>query len=364
MFRVISMIIKLVIHAIKVYNKSLLHMNKFILTLFLINVALSQSPHGQINIQCSSCHSTSGWKPIKEKIDFDHSTTGFQLVDSHAKVKCTDCHKKDNKGNLIFSSVGKSCSSCHFDFHAGELGNRCQDCHSFKTWKLYDVVRKHNNTRFPLSGVHASLKCESCHLRGGIFQVVSIPVECVSCHEKNYNEAKRPDHIILNFSKNCGDCHTIKAISWTGERAFHNRTGFPLTGAHQIISCDKCHIDWKFDVLIPTDCYPCHRIQYENAKNPNHLTAGFPTTCATCHTSSGWRPASNFDHDRNFFRIYSGEHRGKWNSCNDCHIDPNNYKNFSCITYCHSQASTDRKHRNVGGYRYESQACLSCHRGV
>jgi hypothetical protein len=94
MFRVISMIIKLVIHAIKVYNKSLRHMNKFILTLFLINVALSQSPHGEINIQCSSCHSTSGWKPIKEKIDFDHSTTGFQLVDSHAKIKCTDCHKK------------------------------------------------------------------------------------------------------------------------------------------------------------------------------------------------------------------------------------------------------------------------------
>jgi hypothetical protein len=114
------------------------------------------------------------------------------------------------------------------------------------------------------------------------------------------NEAKRPDHIVLNFSKNCGGCHTIKAISWTGERAFHNRTGFPLTGAHQIISCDKCHIDWKFDVLIPTVCYPCHRIQYENAKNPNHLTAGFPTTCATCHTSSGWRPASNFDHSLEF----------------------------------------------------------------
>jgi hypothetical protein len=42
MFRVISMIIKLVIHAIKVYNKSLRHMNKFILTLFLINVAFGR----------------------------------------------------------------------------------------------------------------------------------------------------------------------------------------------------------------------------------------------------------------------------------------------------------------------------------
>jgi ribosomal protein S27E len=57
------------------------------------------------------------------------------------------------------------------------------------------VVRKHNNTRFPLSGVHASLKCESCHLKGGIFQVVSIPVECVSCPKRITMKLK--DLIIL-----------------------------------------------------------------------------------------------------------------------------------------------------------------------
>jgi hypothetical protein len=30
------------------------------------------------------------WLEANKKIDFDHSTTGFRLVDSHAKKKSTD----------------------------------------------------------------------------------------------------------------------------------------------------------------------------------------------------------------------------------------------------------------------------------
>ncbi|CUS99005.1 Cytochrome c7 [Candidatus Chrysopegis kryptomonas] len=367
MFRATSMITTLAILAIEMFkNKNFYRkmFRYFPLLLLITSFVFSQSPHGEIKIDCSNCHTTSEWIPIKEKIDFDHSTTGFPLLDSHAGLNCIDCHKKEKDGSLIFSKVESRCSACHFDFHNGNLGDKCQSCHSFKTWKLYDVVRKHNKSRFPLLGAHASVKCESCHLKNGIFQTYLIPLECISCHEKNYIEAKKPNHISLNFSKNCNDCHTIKTVSWHGERAFHNKTGFPLTGAHAIISCDKCHQNWEFNLTLPADCYSCHKTQYEQTTNPNHQLAGFPTNCSVCHNTSSWRPATNFDHDKNFFRIYSGEHRNKWRSCNDCHINPADYKNFSCITYCHSQASTDRKHRNVSGYRYESSACYSCHRNV
>ncbi len=33
---------------------------------------------------------------------------------------------------------------------------------------------------------------------------------------------------------------------------------------------------------------------------------------------------------------------------------------FTC-TNCHGRAETDDEHRGVGGYRYESVACYSCH---
>jgi hypothetical protein len=37
------------------------------------------------------------------------------------------------------------------------------------------------------------------------------------------------------------------------------------------------------------------------------------------------------------------------------------YTVFSCVTGCHSRASTDSHHSGVNGYRYDSAACYSCH---
>jgi hypothetical protein len=77
---------------------------------------------------------------------------------------------------------------------------------------------------------------------------------------------------------------------------------------------------------------------------------------------SAWRPAS-FDHDGRFFPIYSGKHRGKWQSCADCHVSSGNYKVFECIR-CHEHSDrrkVDEKHKKVSGYQYSSPACYRCH---
>jgi len=123
------------------------------------------------------------------------------------------------------------------------------------------------------------------------------------------------------------------------------------------LDCIACHDQGYMGT--PTDCIACHESDYNNA-DPNHAAAMFPTDCTLCHTTVGWEP-STFDHDGLYFPIYSGRHRGEWDTCQDCHIG-GNFQTFECIDcHEHNQADTDDEHDEVNGYVYESQACFSCH---
>jgi hypothetical protein len=109
----------------------------------------------------------------------------------------------------------------------------------------------------------------------------------------------------------------------------------------------------------PTDCYSCHKAQYNSVTNPNHVAAHFPTTCNTCHNTTTWLGAV-FNHT--WFPIYSGTHAGKWMTCNDCHVNPSNFAVFSCIScHQHAQSLTDPHHSGVSGYVYNATSCYSCH---
>jgi hypothetical protein len=109
----------------------------------------------------------------------------------------------------------------------------------------------------------------------------------------------------------------------------------------------------------PSDCFSCHRGQYESVSNPNHAAAGFPRTCGDCHSTTTWSGA-RFTHGR--FPIYSGSHAGKWTTCNDCHTNAADYQVFSCINcHAHEKNSTDRDHDEVRNYVYNSTSCYSCH---
>ena len=43
----------------------------------------------------------------------------------------------------------------------------------------------------------------------------------------------------------CAACHT--AEDWKKVSFSHNRTGFPLTGRHQAVTCQSCHVGGRFD---------------------------------------------------------------------------------------------------------------------
>lgn len=300
--------------------------------------------------QCQVCHTINGWKPAQ----FDHNKTNFPLTGAHNSVTCSNCHVTPGL------KPSTDCYVCHKTKYeqatdpnhiVSGLGQTCTTCHTTTSWKPSSF--NHSSTGFTLTGAHVSANCSKCHITAGVKPLQ----DCYACHRVNYEQTVSPNHVTSNFAKTCYTCHTTTA--WKPANFDHNTTAFPLTGAHLSANCSQCHI--TAGVTPSTDCYACHKTKYDQTTNPNHAASGFDKTCKTCHSTGAWKPAT-FNHDGLYFPIYSGEHKGKWNTCADCHKNTTNYAVFSCID-CHEHNKTDmdKEHKSVSGYSYASTACLSCH---
>ncbi len=136
-----------------------------------------------------------------------------------------------------------------------------------------------------------------------------------------------------------------------------NITCSPVLMLRYANQCASCHNGDYTNT--PNTCVGCHQQDFNQTADPNHVALQFSTDCATCHSESAWVP-STFDHDNQYFPIYSGEHEGEWDQCIDCHTTPGNYSIFTCIT-CHTNSETNEEHNGVNGYIYNSTACLACH---
>ena len=328
----------------------------FIITFLICTCGLyPQSPHGKSieELDCSFCHESATWKVVMNKIEFNHDITSFKLVGQHNMVNCRSCHK-----SLVFSNAKTTCFSCHTDIHLNTVGFSCERCHTPETWIVKDIKLVHQQSRFPLVGVHQSIDCSRCHTGYNNLNFQPIGASCYSCHSADYINTKNPNHVVSGFSTDCESCHTVNSKFWNSQNFLHDF--FPLTGGHKIDNCFSCHKQGTFAGL-SKECVSCHLTNYNNTTNPVHSTIGFGTDCKTCHTTIAWQPAS-FNHDQNYFPIYSGSHNGRWNKCSDCHTAPSNYFVFSCMTgSCHSQSSTDNQHGGVQGYGYVATQCYACH---
>lgn len=465
-------------------------------------VGAQTSPHGTLRWSCETCHSTDSWQ-MRSDASFEHAETGFPLEGQHKTVQCIACHRE-----LKFTGTARDCTTCHVDVHRAELGAACMRCHTQQTWKITDMMQRHQLTRFPLLGRHATLSCKDCHAGHTRQQYLGSAITCYGCHRIDYQRTSSPDHASAGFSTECGVCHKSNAFQWgngfdhsltkfslTGAHVStpcvschkasnftnaptdcyschrsdfqsttnpnhtvaqfptscqtchstttwkpsvfsHDNTGFPLTGAHRAVSCNDCHVDNRYSglskvcldchrtdftqatnpnhasagfpqtcdqchsttawtpasfnhsatrfaltgrhssiqcqachvngnyQLVYTDCYQCHRTDFARPTNPNHVTASFSHQCQTCHTTAAWTP-STFNHDTQYFKIYSGQHRARWTQCTQCHPDPNSYVVFTCVScHQHDQSTTDSHHRGVTGYVYSATSCYNCHKGV
>ncbi len=302
---------------------------------------------------CETCHSTTAWVPST----FNHNTsTTFPLTGAHISVSCANCHTTG------YTQIPTTCVSCHMAKYnastnpshvAAKFPTTCETCHTSTAWTP-STFNHNTSTTFPLTDAHVGVSCISCHTAG----YAGIPTTCVSCHLTNYNATTNPGHVAAKFSTDCKTCHSM--VAWS-PATFNHSTGttFPLTGSHVGLTCISCHSGGY--VGISTACVSCHQSAYNSTTNPAHATAKFPTNCESCHTTTVWT-TSTFDHDTQYFKVYSGRHKGQWTLCSECHTNPANFAVFNCLLcHTHNQASMDSAHKGKTGYVYNSTNCFSCH---
>lgn len=314
-------------------------------------------PHlvSQFSHDCETCHTQTAWVPST----FDHDNQYFPIYSGEHQgewASCSECHTNPSNYGIF------SCIDCHEhnqadmdDEHQGVSGysynsQACYACHPTGQGGGFD----HNSTNFPLTGAHSTTGCLECHANG----YAGTTMICGDCHADDFNQSANPDHIASGIPNTCEDCHTTNPGWAPATFPIHNNF-WTFQGAHLAIAddCDACHSGNYTST--PNTCYGCHQAAYNQTTNPPHLSAGFPTDCELCHTQNVWVP-STFDHDGQYFPIYSGTHAGEWQECSDCHTDPTNFSVFSCLG-CHDQGETGREHEGVSGYSYNSNACFSCH---
>jgi hypothetical protein len=251
--------------------------------------------------QCVACHSEHHGRNADivglSVAQFDHNRTDFVLAGAHSVLSCISCHRSGES----FRKATGNCAACHQrnDYHDGQLGKACGDCHSQASWA--GARFEHDNTDFALTGKHQALACGACHL-GGRYR--DAPRSCIGCHATD--DAHRGQR-----GEACVDCHST--AGWHAARFDHQKeTGFALLGGHSKLDCKGCHRGGRFDDHLPTTCSGCHNADDAHASR-------FGTRCQDCHDNTAWQPVA-YDHAaRTGFALLGAHARS---SCNSCHSAP------------------------------------------
>jgi hypothetical protein len=354
---------------------------------------------------CARCHTEHlgpnfnivKWEPSHD--DFDHRQTGYALAGKHAGLACNRCHTAKNvspaERKLIrvkdpahtYLGVSPQCTTCHADEHRGQLDPDCARCHGFQSWKPAGGF-DHEKTRYRLTGLHEKVACGGCHRtltqEGKPYvQYKNFPfAACGSCHQDPHRGV---------FHGGCQDCHST--AGWKQVRTSsifdHDRTQFPLHGAHAQVDCSRCHRTSNFKEPVPhARCADCHA--------PDPHKGQFPgQDCAACHNEDRWKP-SLYTVERHQSSAYPllGKHATvscakchlaagadtlyhvKHGACFDCHQDAHG-RQFAAAPYfdscqlCHTvdgfrpSTFTLARHQETrfhlaGGHA--ATACMECHK--
>jgi hypothetical protein len=299
--------------------------------------------HGSVSgaTQCAECHG---------------------LGRGAAQLKCLDCHAEIRErlagGRGFHARVlpkgagGKDCVACHSE-HNGSDFNLIRWVPSLKAFD-------HNKMGWALEGKHAPLDCKQCHKPDRITPAerrtiavkdlsrtyLGLTRSCLSCHVDEHRG---------QLSKDCQNCHGIS--TWKSTEGFdHAKTKYPLTGAHEKVVCQKCHVAVegpkpyiKYTGISFQNCVSCHA-------DPHHRA--FANTCQSCHMTASWRQfrgIAKFDHSKTNFPLL-GKHGTVF--CEKCHRDPDFKKpipHAKCMD-CHQDP-----HRGQFRERKTVGECSECH---
>lgn len=275
--------------------------------------------NNQLIGQCKQCHTETSFATFTGKGVFNHNTTNFTLKGSHKVIDCFSCHTKTSDPKLVFQNKvnvdENNCLACHNDEHEGKFGNECVKCHnenSFTTLKNKEAFN-HNLTDYPLEGMHTKVDCKQCHK--GKFTTEMEFNSCNNCHE-DYHEGQFKKN---GFTPDCVQCHTLDNNFTYSLFSFeeHDKTAFPLEGAHIATPCFACHVDentkkWTFNNK-GSKCITCHEDIHKSFIDEKY----YPNNnCNQCHVNESWDQL-NFNHS-----ITSWELEGKHAEikCGQCHF--------------------------------------------
>ena len=251
---------------------------------------------GTLGDKCSSCHTGGTW----EARNFEHDRdTKWPLVGNHKDVLCDSCHpRRDFAANR---GKGRTCYSCHKkdDPHDGELGTHCETCHIPDGSLLFD----HNDPKLSswrLEGKHEGVRCGDCHKS---IHFKPTPTDCGACHGE-------PAVHKGQLGTLCGRCHD--ATDWKNIHVKHDVPGIKFGGAHDRVTCYKCHTQGRLLEGTGPLCITCH-------KNDDIHNNGLGPRCGECHTQNAWAGA-RFDHNKVGCNI-TGVHRML--PCAECHVGGN-----------------------------------------
>ena len=292
---------------------------------------------------------------------------------------CTSCHA------LATGSVKFRCLNCHAEIatrlkaqrglhpnmvNAGGEKKECNSCHAEHQGEAFVPIRwdvdlsefDHAKTGYVLEGAHRSQDCRKCHTPKNIPDVerrkmpaknlsrtyLGLSRECLGCHADTHRGQLGGD---------CLQCHTY--TKWKPASKFdHTLAKFQPAGAHEKVSCEKCHPKvgesvayTKFKDLPFQTCDACH-------KDPHR--AAFSATCSSCHTVGGWKPAnvvaSRFDHAGTEFPL-AGKHSAL--ACAKCHLT-SDFKTPIAHAKCVDCHKAD-PHNGQFASRTDRGECSACH---
>nr|MCU0347077.1 hypothetical protein [Saprospiraceae bacterium] len=293
------------------------------------------------------------WQPAGFPIHSQY----YVLAGAHATIAndCATCHN----GN--YNNTPSTCIGCHqADYNGAANPNHvtagfpttCDDCHTLTAWT--PAAFDHASI-WPLTGAHQPIanQCAECHVGGNY---TTTPNTCAGCHQPDFNTSTNPNHVTLGLPNDCAQCHTTAPDWMPASFAIHDQF-YQLNGAHATIAndCATCH-NGNYNNT-PNTCVGCHQADYNGTANPNHASAGFPTTCNDCHSESAWTPAT-FDH--NSIWPLTGAHATIANNCAACHIGGNYANTPNTCVGCHQadyNSANNPNHQQAGF----PTTCQSCH---
>ncbi len=342
---------------------------------------------------CFNCHPDHRGKDFSPALagaeKFDHSKTRFVLIRhqidySATPLTCEKCHPAIQRSVFAFDDT--ACTNCHAEKdkkfmtdHVQSYGTNCLTCHEGSD---HFAQFSHETSKFPLTGTHATIACEKCHLDANHqAHFTDLSTNCTGCHTEPLIHQG-------NFvGQTCDTCHTT--TTWApaqidGKPFDHfSQTGFSLAKHTQgydksNLTCLNCH---GTDIHSDTAgrCVDCHQ-----KADPDFMTkhiAQFGAECSKCH--DGVDRYKNFNH--NLFFVLDGAHvgldctkchgadvatavyRGLGQSCITCHQEPDIHKGFfglacqNCHTTTAWRPAMLKFHDFPLNHGGAEQACATCH---